>query len=177
MPPGSVVTAESLVQVAQQIKPQDDAQQDQRPLPTQLESPPQDPRTKDARRTTKDGSAQRRLGAPSYTELYPPGKRRTWRELLSRASWALHTSKHSMSMFPYILTYGHGIHELMELEVRFLRIFMQLRRKMESYAQTVPRSLEKLEQLRLAAYSSAEVQEKMAQRSYDKKVKKKKRGK
>ncbi|CAL2257348.1 unnamed protein product [Prunus armeniaca] len=40
MPPGSVVTAESLVQVAQQIKPQDDAQQDQRPLPTQLESPP-----------------------------------------------------------------------------------------------------------------------------------------
>ncbi|CAL8163140.1 unnamed protein product [Prunus armeniaca] len=120
---------------------------------------------------------QGRPGAPSYTELYPPGKPRTWRDLLSKAFWAHHTSKHSVGTFPYVLTYGHDTGKLMELEVRFLRVSKRLRRKMKNYAQTVPRSLEKLRQSRLAAYGSVRVQEKMAPRAYDKKVKKKKRGK
>ncbi|CAL8152870.1 unnamed protein product [Prunus armeniaca] len=178
MPPNSVATTEPLVQVAQQIKPQNDAQQVQRPLPTQLESPPQDPQTEDVRRTTKDGLAQRQPGAPSYTEPYPLGKPRTWHDLLPKASWARRTSKHSaMGTSPYVLTYGHDIDKLMELEVRFLRVFKRLRRKTKNYAQTMPRSLENLERLRLDAYNSVRVQEKMAPRAYDKKVKKKNRGK
>ncbi|CAL9000425.1 unnamed protein product [Prunus brigantina] len=150
----------------------------QQPLPTQLESPPQDPRTEDVRGTTKDGLAQRRPGAPGDTEPYPPGKSRTWRDLLPKAFWARRTSKHSaMGTSPYVLTYGHNIDKLMEVEVRFLRVFKRLRRKTKSYAQIVPRSLENLEQSRFDAYNSAQVQEKMAPRAYDKKVKKKKRGK
>ncbi|CAL8175383.1 unnamed protein product [Prunus armeniaca] len=146
VPPSSVATAEPPVQVAQQVRPQNEGQQVPRPVAAQQEVPPQDPLTEDAQRTTKDGSAQRRPGAPSYTKLYPPGKPRSWRDLISRASWARRTSKHSMSTFPYILTYGHDIHKLMELEVRCLQVFTRLRRKMKSYAQTMPRSLEKLEQ-------------------------------
>ncbi|CAL9025568.1 unnamed protein product [Prunus brigantina] len=141
MPPGSVATAAPLVQ----IKPQNDAQQVQRPLPTQLELPPQDPRTEDVRRTTKDGLAQRRPGAPGYTEPYPPGKPRTWHDLLIKAFWAYHISKHSATgIAPYTLTYGQDTDELGNLE-----------------------------QSRLDAYNSMQAQEQMAPRAYNKKVKQK----
>ncbi|CAL2240269.1 unnamed protein product [Prunus armeniaca] len=89
----------------------------------QQEAPPQDPLIEDARRTTKDDSTQRRPGAASSTELYPPGEARSWRDLLSRASWARRPSKHSMSAFPSILTYGQDNHKLMELEVRCFQVF------------------------------------------------------
>ncbi|CAL8119771.1 unnamed protein product [Prunus armeniaca] len=123
VPPSSVATAEHPVQVAQQVRPQNEGQQVPRPVVAQQEAPPQDPLIEDARRTTKDDSAQRRPGAASSTELYPPGEARSWRDLLSRASWARRPSKHSMSAFPSILTYGQDNHKLMELEVRCFQVF------------------------------------------------------
>ncbi|CAL8163024.1 unnamed protein product [Prunus armeniaca] len=94
VPPGSVATAEPPVQVAQQVRPQNEGQQVPRPVAAQQEAFPQDPQTEDVWRTTKDGLAHRRPGAPSYTEPYPPGKPRTWRDLLPKAFWARRTSKH-----------------------------------------------------------------------------------
>ncbi|CAL8175041.1 unnamed protein product [Prunus armeniaca] len=117
VPPSLIAMAKSPVQAAQQVRPQNEGQQVPRAVVAQHEAPPQDPPTEDARRKTKDDSTQRRPGAANYTELYPLGKTRSWRDLLSRTSWARRTSKHSMSTFPYILTYGHDIHKLIKLEV------------------------------------------------------------
>ncbi|CAL9001590.1 unnamed protein product [Prunus brigantina] len=72
--------------------------------------------------------SQEAAGAPSYTEPYPPGKPRTWCDLLPKALWARRTSKHSaMGTSPCVLTYSHDIDKLMELEVRFLRVLKRLR--------------------------------------------------
>ncbi|CAL8077909.1 unnamed protein product [Prunus armeniaca] len=70
--PGSVTTAEPPVQVAQQIRPQNEGQQVRRPVATQQEAPPQGLRFEDVRRMIEDGLVQRRPEAPKYTKSYPP---------------------------------------------------------------------------------------------------------
>ncbi|CAL8089408.1 unnamed protein product [Prunus armeniaca] len=70
---------------------------------------------------TKDSLAQRRPGAPGYTEPYPPGKPRTWHYLLTKAFWAYHISKHSATgTAPYALTYGQDTDVPINLKARFL---------------------------------------------------------
>ncbi|XP_021803234.1 uncharacterized protein LOC110747355 [Prunus avium] len=54
---GSVTTAEPLAPIAQQLRPQNDAQQVQQPFAAQLESPPQWLRVEDVRQMIEDGLA------------------------------------------------------------------------------------------------------------------------
>ncbi|XP_021817032.1 uncharacterized protein LOC110759283 [Prunus avium] len=73
----SVVSAEPLVQMAQQIRPQNDVQQASRLYAAQQEARPQGLRFEDVRRMIEDGLAQWRPDAPRYTRPYPPKIDRT----------------------------------------------------------------------------------------------------
>ncbi|CAL2266700.1 unnamed protein product [Prunus armeniaca] len=77
VPPGSVATTEPPIQVAQQIRPQNEGQQVPRPVAAQQEAPPQGLRFEDVRRRIEDGLAHRRPEAPKYTKPYPPEFDRT----------------------------------------------------------------------------------------------------
>ncbi|CAL2230099.1 unnamed protein product [Prunus armeniaca] len=67
-PPSSVATAEPPIQVAQQVRPQNEGQQVPRLVAAQQEAPPQGLRFEDVRRMIEDGLAQRRREAPRYTK-------------------------------------------------------------------------------------------------------------
>ena len=77
VPPSSVATAEPPVQVAQQVRPQNEGQQVPLLVTAQQEAPPQGLRFEDVRRMIKDGLAQRRPEVPRYTKPYPPEIDRT----------------------------------------------------------------------------------------------------
>ncbi|CAL2252423.1 unnamed protein product [Prunus armeniaca] len=176
MPHGSAATAELCVQMAQQTEPQNDTQQVQRPLPTQLEPLPQDHRTKEIQRATKDGLAQRQPGAPSYTKPYLPGEPRTWCDLLPKASWERRASKHSaVDTSPCVLTHGHDIDKLTKLGCRIPRVAKRHRRKIKNHAQTTAQKPGDSKRSGLDTYKSVQVQGKMAPKAYGKKVKKKKK--
>ncbi|CAL8168168.1 unnamed protein product [Prunus armeniaca] len=175
-PPGSVATAEPLVQMTQQIEPQNNLQQVLRPLPIRLELPPQDPRSKEIWRTTEDGLTQRWSKMPSYIEPYPLGGPRTWRDLFPKAFWARRASKDSaMGTSPYVFAHDRDIVKLMRLRVRPLQVFKQLGRKTKNYGLTVPQDSENMGRPGLDAYTSAQVQKEMAPRAYDKEVKTRKK--
>lgn len=157
MPPGSVVTAEPHVQVAQQIKPQNDAQQVQRPLPTQLESPSG---SSDQRCLVHDQGrlSPEAAGGIGYTELYLPGKPRTWPDLLTKAFWAYHISKRSgTGTAPDALTYGQDTDVPINLKAQFLRFTKQPGQEVN--ARAMAQELGNLEQSRLDAYNSMQAQE------------------
>ncbi|CAL8095907.1 unnamed protein product [Prunus armeniaca] len=77
VPPSLVATAEPPIQVAQQVRPQNEGQQVPRLAAAQQEAPPQGLRFEDVRRMIEDGLAQRRPEAPRYTKPYPPEIDRT----------------------------------------------------------------------------------------------------
>ncbi|CAL8162373.1 unnamed protein product [Prunus armeniaca] len=77
VPPNSVATAEPPVQVAQQVRLQNEGQQVPRLISAQQEAPPQGLRFEDVRRMIEDGLTQRRPEAPGYTKPYPPEIDRT----------------------------------------------------------------------------------------------------
>ncbi|CAL9005359.1 unnamed protein product, partial [Prunus brigantina] len=101
---------------------------------------------------------------------------RTW--LFPKAFWARCASKDSaMGAFLYLTTHGRHFDQSRRLRIRPLRVFKQLGQRTENYGLTVPQDTNKSEQPRHKAYTSAQVQKKMAPRAYDKKVKKKKKKK
>ncbi|CAL8992962.1 unnamed protein product [Prunus brigantina] len=76
-PTGPTGTTEVPTQAAQQQRPQNDGQQNQRPTAAQTEAPARGLRFEDVRRMIEDGLAQRRPEAPRYTKPYPPEIDRT----------------------------------------------------------------------------------------------------
>ncbi|CAL8152702.1 unnamed protein product [Prunus armeniaca] len=74
VPPSSVATAEPPVQVAQQVRPQNEGQQVPRTVAAQQEAPPQGLRFEDVRRMIEDGLAQRPGGSAKTSSIEHIGR-------------------------------------------------------------------------------------------------------